>query len=104
MTWQDWPGTIPNHPDYGVLLMGLQLDDMKPKDWDKLYKLIKGSKVTIVEFPVEWQPSQAQFKMIKERTNKQVKMQLVLDLSNNDYGDLSNSWPPRTTRAIFILE
>jgi hypothetical protein len=48
--------------------------------------------------------SQNQFDQIVERTGARKTMDITLDLSENDFGDMSDSAPPKTTRRIVVLE
>jgi hypothetical protein len=89
--------------NYGVLILGLDLLGMKEVDWQNLYDLIDKSKVTVLEFSIDYLESKEQFEKILKNVNKHIKMTLTLDLSENTY-DLTNSWPPRTDRKICVLE
>ena len=88
--------------EYGVAILGLDLN-ATDNDWSKLYTLINGAKTVVVEISVIYKPGQEQFQKILNNTNKIVANQLVIDLSNNDLGDLKDSAPPHLLRTIFIL-
>ena len=102
--FQDVDWNVPPNADYGMIMMGLEIQGLEPHHYQKLFQLINGAKVTVIEFPPSWQPSRQQFEMIKSNTKSGVTLQMLLNLENNDYGDLTNSWPPRCDRMIYVLE
>lgn len=102
--FQDVDWNVPPAADYGMIMMGLEIQGLEQHHYEKLFQLINGAKVTVIEFPPSWEPSRQQFEMIKSRTNTRVTQQMLLNLENNDYGDLTNSWPPRCDRMIYLLE
>jgi methyltransferase family protein len=102
--FQDVDWNIPAAADYGMVMMGLEIQGLEPHHYEKLFQLITGAKVTVIEFPPSWEPSRKQFEIIKSSTNTRVTFQTQLNLENNDYGDLTNSWPPRCDRMIYVLE
>lgn len=103
MYWNEFNEQI-NESDYGILILGMDLYNMDTKAWEKLFNLINKAKVLIIGFPLTWEPSKQQFSKILNSTNKKIKMQIMLDFKNNDFGDLTNSYPPRTERIMYFLE
>ncbi len=90
--------------NYGVLILGFHLEEMSYFAWNYLYELISSSEITIIEFPIDWQPSKDQFSSVLANTNKKIQMRIILDLAGNDFGDSTNSWPPRTMRCLYFLK
>lgn len=99
--FEDWVGEV--LCPYGVLILGIELH-MYESGWEKLYRLINGSEITVIEVPVEHCHSVDQFKRIREKVNKKAVMSILMDLSGNDFGDLSGSAPPKTLRQINVLK
>lgn len=102
--FQDVVWTIPAGADYGLVMLGLEFQGMAREHWEELFRLINSAQVTVIEFPMSWGPSRAQFELIRSQTNTRVVFQTELDLSDNDFGNLENSWPPRVDRMIYVLE
>lgn len=86
--------------EYGLVMLGFDL----PLS-DQLYSLANGARTTIVEFPEhpDWMQSRYTFDKLLENTNLKLKLKIHLDLAGNDYGDLTDSWPPRTDRYLFVF-
>lgn len=89
--------------NYGILMLGMHLE-MSDEGWQKLFNLINGSKVTVIEVPTEFIPSNNQLLNITTSTNKKVSAQVELDFSGNDFGDLTDSAPPFVKRKIYIFK
>lgn len=87
---------------YGVVILGIELH-MDELAWQKLYKLIEGSEVAVIEVPIEHIHSVNQFNKILQNVSKRVSTKILLDLSDNNFGDLENSAPPKTLRQINVL-
>jgi hypothetical protein len=102
--FQDVDWHVPDGADYGMVMMGLEIQGLEPEHYETLFQLINRSKITVVEFPPSWDPSLRQFEMIQANTNTKVTVQMKLDFEGNDFGDLTNSWPPRCERTIYVLE
>jgi hypothetical protein len=102
--FQDVDWHISPRANYGLVLLGLEIQGMEQGDYETLYDLINRAQVTVIEFPFSWGPSREQFEMIRAKTRTQLGCQMGLDLEGNDFGDLSNSWPPRCDRRIYVLE
>jgi hypothetical protein len=88
---------------YGIIILGLYLKDISAETWNYLYKLISESTITIIETPIEWSTSVDQFKQILKNTRKKISMQIAFDFSNNNFGELHNSYPPRVKRTMYFL-
>jgi len=101
--FQDVDWHIPAESDFGVVMLGLEIQGLEDHHYKVLYRLINQAKVTIIEFPPSWNPSREQFERIKCNTDTNVAIRITLDLEGNDFGDLSNSWPPRCHREIYVL-
>lgn len=86
--------------EYGLVMLGFDL----PLS-DELYRLADNARTTIVEFPEhrEWMQSRYTFDAFLANTHLQLKVKMRLDLADNDYGDLTDSWPPRTDRYLFVF-
>ena len=46
----------------------------------------------------------AQFARLLANTRVSERVRVSLDLGGNDFGDLTNSWPPRVEREIHVLD
>ena len=95
---------IPRGVDYGLVMLGLELVGLGPRDFSALYELVDRAKRTVVEFASSWSFSREQFGMIRANTRTQVAFQVKLDLGGNDFGDLQDSWAPRCERELYVLE
>lgn len=102
--FQDVDWQVPPAADYAIVMMGLEIQGLGPDHYAELYRLVNGARVTVIEFPPSWEPSREQFEKIKSNTNTKIALQLKLNLEHNDFGDLTNSWPPRCDRMIYVLE
>jgi Methyltransferase domain len=98
----DWQVAIPG--EYGLVMLGLELQGLGMHDYAVLYNLVNHAKVTVIEFPTSWSPSREQFELIKAHTQTQVTFHAKLDLEGNDFGSLENSWPARCDREVHVLE
>lgn len=102
--FQDIDWTIPKGCPYGLVMLGMELQDMSQSDYVQLYNLIDQAIVTVIEFPGSWEPSRSQFERIRTETHTRLRFQGKFDLSGNDFGNLANSWGPRTDREVYVLE
>lgn len=84
-------------------MLGMELQGMEDDDRRMLYQLIDGASVTVIEFPTSWYVSQDQFSEIRKETRTRGVFTCKLDLQDNEFGDLSNSWPLRCDREIHVL-
>jgi hypothetical protein len=92
------------HPgDYGLVMLGLEIQGLSAHDEQVLYELVDGARVTVIEFPSSWQPSRQQFEQICANTSVSETLRFGLDLAGNDVGDLTGSWPPRCDRELHVL-
>ena len=89
--------------NYGVLMLGLDVI-MPEEGWTKLYKLISGSSITVLETPLDYAPSLVQLNSILRNTNKKTKISFMLDLTGNNFGDMTDSYPPFCRRQMHVLQ
>jgi len=102
--FQDVDWLVPREADYGLVMLGLEIQGLEPHHYRELYRLINQARVTVIEFPGSWSPSREQFELIRTNTNTSVTFRTKLDLEGNDFGNLENSWPPRCDREMYVLE
>jgi hypothetical protein len=102
--FQDVEWGIPAAADYALVMLGLQMYGMERLNYEMLYGLINRARVTVIEFPTSWSPSQAQFSLIRNHTRTKIRFHALLDLAGNDFGSMENSWTPRCEREIYVLE
>jgi Methyltransferase domain len=94
-----------HHPgEYGLVLLGLDLQDMSPANYRDLFDLVNESRVTVIEFSPSYQEGVAQFDRICANTKTRERFHCRLDLSENEFGDMEDSWPLRCDREIHVLE
>jgi hypothetical protein len=101
--FQDVDWHISTGAHYGLVMLGLEIQGMEAHHYEALFQLVNNARVTVLEFPTSWEPSREQFKLITNNTSTKEVFQVKLDLDGNDFGDLSNSWPPRCDREIHVL-
>jgi hypothetical protein len=85
-------------------MLGMELQGLAASDWEALFELVDRSMITVIEFPGSCGPSREQFELIRAHTRTRERFRVTLDLSGNDMGDVTNSWPPRFERDIHVLE
>jgi hypothetical protein len=102
--FQDVDWHIPPTAEYGLVMLGLEIQGLTPQQYEVLYDLVNRATVTVIEFPTSWAPSREQFEMIEKNTRTKITFQARLNLEGNDFGNLENSWPPRCDREIHVLE
>ena len=88
---------------YGLVVLGLELH-LTDTEWQKFYDLVRKSKKTVLGVVPDHIHSLNQYEQIVEATGARKTMEITLDLSENDFGDLTDSAPPKTTRRIVVLE
>ena len=86
---------------YGVVLIGMELYGFTESDWDSLLNLLEQAEKVVIGYPQEWAPSISQHRRILENTGLELKKKVLMDFTGNDFGDLNNSWPPRSKRLQF---
>ena len=94
--FQDVAWTIPPKADFGLVMLGLEFQGLLQEHWQTLFQLINRARTTVIEFPLSWEPSREQFQYICAHTHTEIVFHAKLDLNGNDFGDLENSWPPRS--------
>lgn len=102
--FQDLEWSIPPETGYGLALLGMDFEGMAEADWPALVRLIDRAALTVIEFPLSWEPSRVQFQRICDQSATRIALRVALDLAGNEFGDLTNSWPPRTDRVLYVLE
>jgi hypothetical protein len=102
--FQDVDWYIPADADYGLVILGIEIQGLEPHHYETLYQLVNRASVTVIEFSHSWTPSREQFEMIRGNTATRVSLEMAIDLQGNDFGNLENSWPPRCDRKIYVLE
>ncbi len=70
-TFQRWDAQV-SSPNYAVVLLGLKLEKMDIKDWQKLYDLINRSKKLVLEYSRENAIGLDQAKTIKKNIEKKL--------------------------------
>lgn len=95
--FQDHMDLLPKS-NFGLVALGLEIKG----DFAPFIDLVNRSSVTVIEFPVDWTPSVAQFKRVLVESNKQVRMTIGLDFSENDYSGLTG-YPVRPHRVLYEL-
>lgn len=98
--FENWTGN-PDKP-FGVVILGIELH-LPEEAWQKLFQLIEESEITVIEVPIEHCHSVDQFSRICSNTTKKVSCRILLDLSDNDFGDMNGSAPPKCLRQINVL-
>jgi hypothetical protein len=90
-------------PDYGLVILGLDLEGLSGDDEQTLFELVRHARTTVIEFPTSWGRSREQYERLLAGSGADVLACTRLDLGGNDFGDLTNSWPPRVERELYIL-
>lgn len=101
--FQDVDWHIPKGAEYGLVMLGLEMQGLEARDWETLYQLVNRAQVTVIEYPPSWPPSCEQFARIRDHTHTTTRFRGRLDLEGNEFGDLTNSWPPRCDRELHVL-
>lgn len=102
--FQDLEWSLPPEAEFGLVMLGMEFQGLAEQDWQTLFQLIERARVTVIEFPLSWEPSRQQFQSICAHTATRIALRAALDLDGNDFGNLENSWPPRADRTIYVLE
>jgi len=88
---------------HGVALLGLDLH-LDEEGWKSLFDLVRRAQRTVIEYAVSFPTGIQQYARILKETGARVVFQAGLDLSGNDFGDLTDSAPLMTDRRIVALE
>lgn len=85
---------------YALIILGLDLEIE-----ESLISIVKSSARFIVEYPIdlEWQRSHEEMLEIINRCNLSLEVSVDIDCSGNDFGNLENSYPPRTSRRFNVF-
>ena len=102
--FQDVDWRIERPGEYGLVMLGIELQGLSDADWRTLFTLVDGARTTVIEFATSWQISVDQYTAIRRNTRTRERFACKLDLNGNDVGDMRNSWPPRFEREIHVLE
>jgi hypothetical protein len=100
--FQDLAWTV-RRDDFGLVILGLDLEGLSADDEQALTELVRRARTTVIEFPSSWGPSRVQYERLLAESGADVRVRTRLDLAGNDFGDLSNSWPPRVERELYVL-
>lgn len=87
---------------YGLVVLGLELH-LDDAGWGEFFDLVCNSKRTVFDVVTDHIHSVNQFDKIMAATKAKIEMQVTLDLSGNDFGDLTDSAPPKTTRKMVVV-
>jgi len=85
----------------GFIALGLDL--YGENDKETLVNIMKKCKISVIEIPIDHLPSLKLLNNILKTKLFKVKLKKVFDFSDNDFGDLSDSYPPFTNRNLYIL-
>ena len=102
--FQDVDWRVERPGEYGLVMLGIELQGLSDADWRTLFALVDGARTTVIEFATSWQASVDQYTAIRRNTRTRERFTCKLDLKDNDVGDMRNSWPPRFDREIHVLE
>lgn len=102
--FQDVCWHVERSGNYGLVMLGLELQGLTDADYRILYHLVDQAWVTVIEFPTSWVPSREQFDRIRSNTRTGEVFGCKLDLQGNDVGCCENSWPPRFDREVHVLK
>lgn len=102
--FQDVNWYVSDGTEYGLVILGLEIQGLESQHYETLWRLINQAKLTVIEFPPSWGPSCEQFEMIRSNTDTKLTLEMDLGLEGNDFGNLENSWPPRCDRKLYVLE
>lgn len=91
----------PKGNEDGFLFLGIE--GLTQDAINKIIDIMRKCKVNIIEFPPSWMPSAESFNKILESRFFNVRERVILDLSENNFGDLTDSYEPHPFRHMFIL-
>lgn len=89
--------------DYAVVILGMELHMDEP-GWEAFLNYLKGARKVVIEYPIEHVHSRDQFARITGELGFKVTFEVLMELAGNDFGDLTDSAPPKTLRRIVALE
>lgn len=69
----------------------------------ELLRLSRRAHRMVLEIPQENPASKSAMELLLARTSMKTELAVTLDLSGNDFGDLSRSWVPHTHRRVYSL-
>lgn len=104
ITFQEWTDSSSIKGEFGLLILGFELNNMSPSDWKRFYDLVDDSKRVLIGIPKNYQPSIVQLNQILANVKKKQVMKIHLDFTENTYDLSSNSWPLIPIRVIYVLE
>lgn len=100
-----WDGVpLKNIPKpFGLAMLGLELH-LAEENWRWLFRYVQAAQRTVIEYAVSFPTGIQQYARILKETGAKVVFQAGLDLSGNDFGDLTDSAPLMAERRIVALE
>ena len=103
-TWRHVQALIEHHdvvgqPE-GFLWLGM---DASKRALRKIRPILLGCKVIVIEFPPRHMASVLAFRELLKRDEFEVTLKVRLDLSDNDFGDLTDSYEPHPVRELYVL-
>jgi hypothetical protein len=102
--FQDLEWTILQPYKYGLVMLDFELPGMSEDDYQRLFRLVDNSQVTILEFAPSWEQSSQQFRLLRRNTSMRERFACKLDLLGNDVGSLVGCELPDFNREIHVLE
>lgn len=85
---------------FGLVALGLNVRG----DPRHFYEMVACAEIVVLEFPPDFDPSVELFENTLAYSRKQITLKFDLDLSGNDFGDMTDSYPPRPKRRMVVLK
>jgi hypothetical protein len=101
--FQDLAWQIVRPGEYGLVILGLEIEGLSDADYRVLRDLVERARTAVLELPTSWEASREQYERITGGADVRERARVLLDLSGNDFGDLTGSWPPRGERELHVL-
>ena len=86
--------------NFGLIALGFELHATQ---FGYFSDLVSRSKVTVLECWEDHSPYKGIRAYLAAHCDKKVAFRLGMDMSGNKFGDLTDSWPPRTNRELVVL-
>lgn len=91
----------PKGNEDGFLFLGME--EISQDASARIIDIMKKCKVNILEFAPSWFPAAKEFNKILETGFFHVDKRIILDLSGNNFGDLTDSYAPHPIRHMYLL-